>query len=214
MPRIVDHAARRREIAAALWRVVRDQGVGAASVRSVAAEGGWSPGSLRHYFSTQSELYAFGVAAMGEQVVERVQAVLADPGLDPMERAAAMVEQLLPLDEQRTAEVLVWLAFADRARHDPVLHDVRRGAWLGTLALARRATLDVAGGAHPDSLEVPLEDADLERRARRLQVLVDGWTLQAASYPDLVPPDAVRADLRAELADLARHPTSGDVSTE
>ena len=26
MPRIVDHAARRREIAAALWRVVRDQG--------------------------------------------------------------------------------------------------------------------------------------------------------------------------------------------
>lgn len=207
MPRIVDHAARRREIAAALWRVVRDEGVGAASVRSVAAEGGWSPGSLRHYFSTQSELYAFGVAVMGEQVVERVQGVLDDPDLGPLERAALVVEQLLPLDEQRTAEVLVWLAFADRARHDPVLRDVRRSAWLGTLALARRAVLDATGAPHPRTLEEPLEDVDLERRARRLQVLVDGWTLQAASYPDLVPPAAVSADLRAELADVARaHP--------
>lgn len=207
MPRIVDHAARRREIAAALWRVVRDHGVDAASVRSVAAEGGWSPGSLRHYFSTQSELYAFGVAAMGEQVVERVRALLSDTALAPMDRAVGVVEQLLPLDEERTVEVLVWLAFADRARHDPVLAQTRRGAWLGTLGLARRAVLEVTGSALPSSLEEPLDDDGLERRARRLHVLVDGWTLQGASYPDLVPPGALRAELRTELADVARsHP--------
>ena len=48
MPKVVDHAARREQLAAALWRVVVRDGVEAASLRRVAAEAGWSVGSLRH----------------------------------------------------------------------------------------------------------------------------------------------------------------------
>nr|WP_285783096.1 TetR family transcriptional regulator C-terminal domain-containing protein [Microbispora sp. NBRC 16548] len=61
---------RREEIAEALWRVVRRDGVGAATVRSIAAEAGWSPGALRHYFSTRAELLAFAM----EHVITRVRA--------------------------------------------------------------------------------------------------------------------------------------------
>ena len=50
MPRVVDHAVRRQELAEALWRVVRRDGVHEVSVRTVADEAGTSPGALRHYF--------------------------------------------------------------------------------------------------------------------------------------------------------------------
>ncbi len=53
MPKIVDHDARREEIAQALWRVVRRDGIRAASVRTVAAEAGWSAGAVRYYFPDQ-----------------------------------------------------------------------------------------------------------------------------------------------------------------
>lgn len=56
-------------LAEALWRVVRRDGVAAATVRSIAAEAGWSPGALRHYFSTQAELLAFAM----EHVIARAQ---------------------------------------------------------------------------------------------------------------------------------------------
>jgi AcrR family transcriptional regulator len=56
MPKLVDHEQRRRELGEAVWRVIRRDGVEAASVRKVAQEAGWSAGALRHYFSTQSEL--------------------------------------------------------------------------------------------------------------------------------------------------------------
>ena len=59
MPKIVDHEVRRRELAEAVWRVIVRDGVGDVSIRSVAAEAGWSSGALRHYFSTRAELLAF-----------------------------------------------------------------------------------------------------------------------------------------------------------
>ncbi|GAA1487885.1 TetR family transcriptional regulator [Brachybacterium sacelli] len=56
MPKLIDHARRREELAEAAWRVLLREGVGRASVRNVAAEAGLTVNSLRHVFSTQDEL--------------------------------------------------------------------------------------------------------------------------------------------------------------
>ena len=69
MPKLVDHEERRRELGDAVWRVIRSRGVDGASIRTVAHEAGWSPGALRHYFSTQSELLTFAM----QMVVERIE---------------------------------------------------------------------------------------------------------------------------------------------
>ena len=61
MPRVVDPVERRRFLAQAVWRVVRREGLERASVREVAREAGVSMGSLRHYFSSQSELLIFAM---------------------------------------------------------------------------------------------------------------------------------------------------------
>jgi AcrR family transcriptional regulator len=191
MPKVVDHEQRRRELGLAVWRVIRRDGVERASVRTVAAEAGWSPGALRHYFASQSELLAFAMRL----VVERIEARLAalDRAADPREAVEQVLHELLPLDDERRAENEVWLAFTARALIDPelraqhsevheALHQACASA-LETLAMAGRANASAA-----TALE-----------AERLHALTDGLALHTALRPDLMPPEQIVAVVRLHL---------------
>ena len=93
-------------------------GIEAASLRRVAAEAGWSTGSLRHYFGTQSELLAFAM----ELVVQRVDAAASPRSAARARRASSrrgLLHEVLPLDAERRAEMQVWLAFTMRSLVDP-----------------------------------------------------------------------------------------------
>ena len=122
MPKVVDHEERRAELAGAVWRLVMREGIDAASVRRVAAEAGWSAGSLRHYFETRSELLRFAMELVVQRVTERVQAL----GEDAEPRA--LLHQVLPLDDEHRAEMQVWLAFTMQALVDPDLGELRDAA--------------------------------------------------------------------------------------
>lgn len=183
--------------------MIRRDGVQAASVRAVAAEAGWSPGSLRHYFNTQSELLRFAIELILERVPQRLRDRLDDANLDPPDRAQAIMEELLPLDDERNVEMLVWLAFTDRARVDQTLTSIRQQAWDGTRYLCRLVVADLRGVPRPELLVDPLPDPDDESRAERLHALVDGLSLQGITYPDRMPPDRLRAVLADHLHDLA-----------
>ena len=86
MPRIVDHAVRREDLARALWRVVRRDGLHAVSVRTVAAEAGTSASALRHYFASQDELLAFALRS----IVARAQARLRQLGEIPPSASSSL----------------------------------------------------------------------------------------------------------------------------
>lgn len=202
MPKIVDHAVRREEIAAALARLIVRVGVEGASVRAVAAEAGWSMGAVRYYFSTQEELVRFAVSLQLERLPERLRAIhdATPPG---QARARRLVEELLPLDDERLAEARIWLAALDRSRIDPALDDLRLTGYAGERYLCRAVVCDLLGRAWPQAVDQPL-DGRLEAEVARLHVTVDGLTLLGATYPDLVPPAEVRRLLAAELDDLVR----------
>ena len=146
MPKIVDHAARREQLAAALWRVVVRDGVEAASLRRVAAEAGWSVGSLRHYFETQADLLHFAMELVVTRVTDRVAALPQET--DPVAAATGLLHQFLPLDADRRAEMEVWLAFASRALVDPSLRELRDEAHTGVRGVCRRA-VELLGAARP-----------------------------------------------------------------
>src|SRR5215218_6316231 len=133
MPKLVDHERRRRELGQAVWRVIRRDGVEAASVRKVAQEAGWSAGALRHYFSTQSELLTFAMQMVVERIEARVAAL--EPPADPRGAVEQRLHELLPLDRERRAENEVWLAFAARALVDLELEAERLHGLLDGLAL-------------------------------------------------------------------------------
>src|SRR3712207_2589332 len=108
VPRTVDADQRRRELAEAVWRVIRRDGVSGASVRTVAREAGTSMGALRHWFATQDELLHFAMTLVIERARARAEGLAATGGpLVP--RLLRVLEETLPLDDERRAEAEGWL---------------------------------------------------------------------------------------------------------
>lgn len=211
MPKIVDHDARRAELVAALWAVVARDGFDAASVRSVAAESGWSVGAVRYYFRTQADLARFAMEALAGRIAARVQsAYVDDQGIvrdlpatgSRSERALHTLLQLVPIDEERRAEVLIWLEFMARARFDPSLDEPRALAWEGERYLLRLALADAAGLPLPTDPEQSLPGR-AEEAALDLLLAIDGLTVQAVTHPEHWPPAAQEEAVRRLLARAA-----------
>lgn len=184
MPKAVDHTERREELAAALWRVVMRDGIEGASIRRVATEAGWSSGSLRHYFDTQSDLLAFAMALVIRRARTRIEA-LADE-TDPRARAERLLHEVLPLDDERRAEMQVWLAFTMRALVDPGLRPLRDQAHAALRGLCRQ-------------IAAALGSTDPDHDAERLHAFVDGLALHAVAVPHVTTPARQKSLLAAEL---------------
>jgi AcrR family transcriptional regulator len=198
VPRQVDHAARRRELAEALWTVVRREGIHQVSVRSVAAAAGTSPSALRHYFATQDELLGFAMREMVERVRARLLPEL--PTLHGRDGALRILEELLPLDPERRDEVDVYLAFLNRSHADPALRAIRDDAEAQSRAAVRRAVTLLA-----EAGELGAGRA-VEAEADRLYPLVDGLALHGSLWPERYPPAHLRSVLRAHLDQLTPAP--------
>lgn len=74
MPKRVDHAERRSEIAEALVRVAGRRGLHAVGMRDVAAEAGVSLRLVQYYFETKEKLLLYGLQHLAERFGERVAA--------------------------------------------------------------------------------------------------------------------------------------------
>jgi len=176
MPQRLDYAARSASLYPAVYRLAADGGVGALTVRAVAAAIGMSPGSLRYQFPSQARLVELGMrrlqqdraqhplyrAAYNENVREAT-----DPEADYVTARRAYLRGVclasLPLDEERLVQTKAWLAFEDAARHDPVLGAVSFRAYQERL-VARGRWLRIVG--------VP--DDQLRAEALPLFSLLDG----------------------------------------
>lgn len=197
MPKIVDHEARREEIAEALWRVVRRDGIRAASVRTVAAEAGWSAGAVRYYFPDQDGLLSFAMDLVTRRVTQRIEAV--EPKGSATTIALRYLEQALPLDAERRAEFDVWLAFIAQAQSESGAGGLREHVdkvheGLRHLCESLLQSLSAAGSLR-DGLE-------LRQEAERLHAVIDGLALHAAIQPEHTTPARVRQLVRHHIETL------------
>lgn len=195
MPKIVDIEARREELAEALWRVVRSDGLEQASVRNVAQEAGMSIGALRHYFVTKEELLAFAMRLVIERARNRIEA-LDLSSCDPRRAVEVVLCEVLPLGPERRVETEVWLAFTGKALVDPALRALRDESYDLLQGLCRRLVrmLIDSGLASTGS------DVDLE--AERLYALIDGLAMHAVVRPERAADDLLTAVLKRHLDDL------------
>ena len=194
---MVDIEARRTELAEALWRVIRRDGLERASVRNVAREAGLSMGALRHYFGTQDELLAFAMRLVIERARGRMEALdLSSCG--PRRAVEMVLREVLPLDAERRAEAEVWLALTGRVLVDPALRALRDESYDFLQGLCRRlvSTLVESGQAAPEL------DIDLE--AERLYAVVDGLAVHAVVRPQRAKDDLVAAVLARHIDSLCR----------
>ncbi|MFE6686357.1 TetR/AcrR family transcriptional regulator [Streptomyces sp. NPDC057743] len=114
MPKRVDHAERRTEIAEALLRVAGRRGLHAVGMRDVAAEAGVSLRLVQYYFETKEKLLLYGLQRLAEGFGERVAARVRAAGDDPGPRATveALLLASLPTDEQSRTFHLVYTSYA------------------------------------------------------------------------------------------------------
>lgn len=123
MPKRVDHARRREELANALVRRARTSGLHTVGFREVAAEAGVSVNLVQYYFPTKQQLLQGGLVHLRALITRRLEsrlAALPDPA-DPVERVRAILTELLPHDQASTDLYRVHAAYAALALTDPVL---------------------------------------------------------------------------------------------
>ncbi|MCE6994026.1 TetR family transcriptional regulator C-terminal domain-containing protein [Saccharothrix sp. S26] len=194
MPKVVDPEARRREVAEAVFRVVRRHGLDQASLRNVAAEAGLAIGSVRHYFADHDELLRFALEELTDRLERRVLAHVARArsATTRDERVRAVEDllgELLPLDPDRRDESEIWLAFTTAARTRSTLRPAARRLHEGMRVLVGKVLA-----------ESGVPDAGVE--TERLTSLLDGLAVNGVLHPDLTTPDVMRAVLRRHLASL------------
>ena len=123
MPKRVDHAQRREQIADALVQVAARDGLHAVTMRAVAAEAGMSLNLVQYYFDTKAQLMHAALRHLEQRSHERWSARL--ESLEDPESARAcleaFVDEALPVDADSHTFRLVWTSYAVLAMTDPEL---------------------------------------------------------------------------------------------
>jgi len=109
-----DHDARRRDVSAAVWRVLARCGFDGLTLRAVAAEMGATTGLVTHYFPSKRDLVEHALTLLDERRA-------AQPGTGAPEGIAtvrALMLDILPLTAQAAADNRIWVSSWDPALAD------------------------------------------------------------------------------------------------
>ncbi|WP_431040796.1 TetR/AcrR family transcriptional regulator [Streptomyces sp. P1-3] len=181
MPRVADHAQRRRQVVEATMRVMAARGMEGATVAEVAAEAGVSVGLVQRYFPSKDEMLLVTFEFLGAQLVERLKKAW-EAGGPVRERLRRCLLELLALDDERIAEIRVYQVFCGRAVSNPALRRVQ-------VALYSAARADLAAAiAQAQAAGEVAADRDPDEEAALLWTLVDGVALHGCADPDGLPP--------------------------
>lgn len=171
VPKIVDHDARRRELARAAAVVIVRRGLDGVTVREIAREAGFSTGSLGHYFTSKDDVLIAVLEESTSDTLGRMRACSADHRGLKLAREA--VAELMPLDARRVRENRIWILYSAQAIPSAKL----RAAYLRNERLQQEQLRTALEQAVQDGeLSAPVSP-DLE--ASRLLALADGVAQQA-----------------------------------
>jgi AcrR family transcriptional regulator len=124
VPKVVDHAQRREEIALVACRVVAEYGFEQATIVRIAREAGYTTGMVAHYFDTKQDII---IAAL-RLILTRIEARLTRPPAGGAQDLQTVLTETLPIDAQRYIECAFWTAFWGQVSADKRLR--RINAWL------------------------------------------------------------------------------------
>lgn len=188
MPTIVDHDARRKEIAGAVGRLVARGGIQAVTIRSTAKEAGYSTAVITHYFHNKEDLMNFTYLAARDRTTSRIERALR-AGMSVFE----CLKECLPTNPRQKDDWTVWFGLWGMANGNPALEKERRQG----LTDADNLFIQVLKAAQARG---ELSDSvDCKTQAQRLLVFVNGIATLWMQMPEQWPAKAQLALLQSEL---------------
>lgn len=192
MPTKVDHDARRRDVAAAVWAVLARDGFAGLTLRAVATEMGATTGLVTHYYPGRDALLRHAL----DLLHERTDAALADLAAGESGLAALRTRLLGVLPGPDDVLSRIWVSFWGPALADPALQ--RREAdrydrWRATLRPLVQAAID-RGELAPADPQTVVDLLTSTAHGLVVQVLVDPAAFPAARREAAV--DLLLASLR------------------
>lgn len=113
---------RRRQIAEALWHIAAERGLDAASMREIAVEAGVSLRVVQYHFDSKHDLLLAALGMLHVDNERRARARMAAVDVaDPRALLRAILDEFLPVDEQRLLALRVFAAYFARSLVDPAL---------------------------------------------------------------------------------------------
>ena len=173
MPKRVDHAQRRDEIALAACHAIAQRGFAQATVERIARAAGYTTGMVAHYFDSKQEIILAALRLMLRRMDQRLRRLPGGVSADLL----GVLSEALPIDAQRRIECSFWTAFWGQISADQELKRLNTWVHREYRKLFRRCL-----GEHwPESDTWPPEVR--AQVLRSLITFIKGMTTSAVSSP-------------------------------
>src|ERR1700675_3908375 len=117
MPKIVDHAQRRDEIAHVACQGVAHYGFGQATVARIARAAGYTTGMVAHYYESKQDIILAALRLILQRIEERLTRERASGEANLLQ----VLSEALAVDAQRFTECAFWMAFWGQVSADKKL---------------------------------------------------------------------------------------------
>jgi AcrR family transcriptional regulator len=175
MPKVVDHAARRHELAEAAWRAIVKYGLDGTTTRLIAKESGYSNGVLAHYFESKDEILLEALKISHDGLDRRIREAVDDKG--GFDALRTFCIEVLPVSDQPARETHLEMSIWSRALVNDELRSVQRSESSRWRRLVEGL---IVSAQHSGELV----DMPVRTIAVLLSAVIDGLSIYGLLYPD------------------------------
>ncbi len=193
MPKIVDHAQRRDEIAHVACQVVANYGFEQATVARIARAAGYTTGMVAHYYESKQAIILAALRLILFRIEERLTRERDAGEADLLE----VLSEALAIDAQRFTECAFWMAFWGQVSADKKLK--RLNVWVHREYMRLYARCFTEHWQEWSAWPRPVRDHVL----RSVVTFINGLTASAVTSPSDWPATVQVEQLRLQL-DLLR----------
>ncbi|HMD72771.1 MAG TPA: TetR/AcrR family transcriptional regulator [Steroidobacteraceae bacterium] len=189
MPKVVDHAKRRDEIAHVTCKVVAENGFDKTTVAKIADAAGYTTGMVAHYYESKQDIILAALRLILLRIEERLNRQHERGETNLLD----VLCEALPIDEQRFIECAFWMAFWGQVSADKKLR--RLNAWVHREY--KRLFARCFAQHWPESAKWP--KATRDQALRSVVTFVNGLTASAVTSPGDWPAELQIRQLRLQL---------------